>query len=620
MGISKNKKKFILALIVLDIIYVFFEIALNASILELASGLVISKDKIETIEHFGRTLSGVGLALTIFSLVNLPKGLLKKCLSFGFICALSIPFMHVIQNFIVDDIIVSKSSPEKRGDAELVVTYRDGMTLGVLGLGSEIPFDLENPTSPEELAMTSIFALSIFNDYSSGLLRKDYDFFSDIKVAELTDFARKIYPHYVSLSSDLKIAMDTNNEMVTNNGASPAAIKAGSMAFDELRSLAEQKLVEIHDIESKAYDHVLTTVKKWNPNKILGHCLRNDWYSCGAITKMLRRATGADKGRYEATREFLKPRLCYGGCPKTDEQWANKIIKDSIAIDEFQRRYGFTPGAFKTTAELMTSREFFSQTSFELAQKLSGNKSTSIKCRTSNYGRSIGDIKSCLINFAQKEGDFSSYSDLKLPDFLDGKKRYSERTLLNHPEVVSELKRLMRHYYVPLSSLSLTESQFVREISGDRNRQFIVANIKKLAQSNQVDFKKGGSREIEGEAYIKALYVPPIALFFSLFFTFATLARITSRVVMVMFYDNKRVKYISTITTVLLLSSIVVIPTYLMDNKFNTDTSIYRLEKIRGQYFTPKQKLVVKWGLTAQPIIYRIGEPIIRKFGVERDR
>jgi hypothetical protein len=625
-----NKKKFILVLITLDLIYLFFEVALNASVLELASGLVITQDKIDTIESFGRTLSGVGLALTIFSFVKLPQGAFAKAGTLALICLFSIPFMHQIQNYIVDEIIVAKSTPESRGNAELIVTYRDGMTLGVSDLGDAIPFNKSEPTQPEELAMTSIFALSIFNDHSAKILRKDYEYFSEIKMSESTDTLKRLYPHYKELSDSLKKAMEVNNSIVGGNSTqSPEVRIAVNETFNELKSVAEKTYPEIKKVEKEAFE---VLISRLSDDKAIAYmfksCFSGYGSSCNRISRRIRHAANTESiVKHGDVRENIRQVYCKDRCPRNKKEFARKILlEDKNVYSAFRDKYGFLPLRSRNLEEYMGSGHFFDITSDDVADKLNIHFTafTGVFCSRNNtggYGKGYSEIKRCLGEvIVENKALVPNIDDYELPSFLKGDFRYSERTLLKHKEVVSLYKELMSHYYIPISSLNMSESEFVAMFNSSRNKAYASNNIENLAASNQRDFREGGDREREGELYIKALYVPPIALFFSLFFTLATVARVSGRFYTLAYFGQpntaKRSKWVSA----LMLCTVIFIPLCIMDNKFTSDESIARLELLKGTPYTALEKVTVHWTLVVQPLIYRFGEPIIRDFGFEKDR
>ena len=634
MEIEKSKRNFLIVLVLLDLLYLFFEIALNASVLELASGLVITKDKIETIENFGRTLSGVGLSLTIFALIKLPRGAFAKFASLVLICAVSIPTMHKIQDYIVDELVVAQSSAKARGNAELIVTYRDGLTMGVKGLGKDIPFDQSNPTQPEELAMTSIFALSIFTDYSANILRDGYGYFSEIKLSETEDNARKIYPYYKEVSDKLMKAMELNNEMArSKSGAYPASVtKVANKTFLELKKVSDATYKEIKEKQAELYNVALARNNRSEKGtqRLFSSCMKyDDTFKCSRIIRDIEYVLGIkDVHWMSGNRDSIRKHLCKGGCPKSNKQFLDKMLQDEGISNELELRYGVPTVIPDNPEEFMASKKFFNMSISEFSSKMGLGLDKTFEfgkyCNDNSdyyrYGKSYSHIKKCLSNFIVENKLASGSQKIELPSYLSGKTIYTVSSLLKHPEVVSMYKEMMSHYYIPIKSLTLSESAFVAQFYIPNNKARIEKSMENLAMNNQRDFSSGGSREYEGEMYIKALYVPPIALLFSLFFTLTTIARVCGRLFTIAFYDRPKVKRASLAVTVVMISSVIFVPIYVLGNKFTQESSIQRLESLRGEKFTAKQEMAVKWGLVAQPLIYEVGEPIIRTLGLERDR
>lgn len=104
-------------LVILTLMYLAFELSFNARLLDVVGGAA-SKEQIRDIEVYGRTLSGVAVALVVLQRllakrsrtgVNSPS-----LLAIGGWCAVAAALTFYLLQVVVDEFLVEKSSPETR--------------------------------------------------------------------------------------------------------------------------------------------------------------------------------------------------------------------------------------------------------------------------------------------------------------------------------------------------------------------------------------------------------------------------------------------------------------------------------------------------------------------------
>ncbi|MGL6315070.1 hypothetical protein [Vibrio sp. WXL103] len=99
-------KAWLWLIVLCDLAYLIGEIVLNTAMARVSSGLVTSSHALEEVVVIGRTLSGIGLALLLTSLISkATQPLTTKLLQLLFFISLSVPLVHKAQSALVDHLV-----------------------------------------------------------------------------------------------------------------------------------------------------------------------------------------------------------------------------------------------------------------------------------------------------------------------------------------------------------------------------------------------------------------------------------------------------------------------------------------------------------------------------------
>lgn len=149
-------------LLPLTIVYLLFELAFSARLLDIAGGLS-TLEELDAIEFAGKTLSGCALALFLVGSPILPMAhrrewsRWKTLVVVGIATALSISFAHAIEQAIIDS-LVDRSSGVERRVAVLTSSLRGAVLEGVVEL-ADLELTLETAETPEGKAMIALLPL-----------------------------------------------------------------------------------------------------------------------------------------------------------------------------------------------------------------------------------------------------------------------------------------------------------------------------------------------------------------------------------------------------------------------------------------------------------------------------
>lgn len=166
----------------LQAVYLVVEIAFNAALLNVASGSVGGRDALDSLETFGRIISGVGLGLLVFAnrmsqplLAQFTPGAIRFR-AFGYallIFPVTIVGMWNLQSYLVDDVIVDQASDEERFAASYVQYVSPALRQGVLGI-DQLPLtsvDLDRPET--KTLLTLLLPVMMHNETLVGRLQEE---------------------------------------------------------------------------------------------------------------------------------------------------------------------------------------------------------------------------------------------------------------------------------------------------------------------------------------------------------------------------------------------------------------------------------------------------------------
>ncbi|WP_050463207.1 hypothetical protein [Herbaspirillum autotrophicum] len=153
-----------LALIVLTVIYLTFELGFNARLLDVVGGA--SMDDVHNIEVFGRTLSGIAAALVVFQLMlryrtrkNTGKPGWRMI---GFCCLATVALVYVLIKLLVDGLVDTRDAQFRRMALNSTLLQRS-LVEGRMTLAGLVDDDaiFSKPEGKAFLALFPFMALSV---------------------------------------------------------------------------------------------------------------------------------------------------------------------------------------------------------------------------------------------------------------------------------------------------------------------------------------------------------------------------------------------------------------------------------------------------------------------------
>lgn len=140
----------------ISLIYVLMEFVFNADLVDLASSATPGADEMEAIALRGETLSGIGLAIALMTLLKLTKPLKDRgtLLSLGIFTVMAVfatvPFMRWAQPALIDS-LVDKTTAEERSSALGLNLFKFGVAHGAIQLKGQ-----QLGTTPEDKTLLAL--------------------------------------------------------------------------------------------------------------------------------------------------------------------------------------------------------------------------------------------------------------------------------------------------------------------------------------------------------------------------------------------------------------------------------------------------------------------------------
>lgn len=156
----------------LQILYLLAEVGFNASLLNLATGAADESVSLDDLEVFGRVFAGIGLGLLLFSFracrfdLNLypTTGAIARLLvSATVIFSLSITGMWYFQKWLIDDVVLASQTQEQRQSARYVQYLAPAMRQGLIAL-DQLPLRTQNLDRPDTKTALTLLSPMLLNN------------------------------------------------------------------------------------------------------------------------------------------------------------------------------------------------------------------------------------------------------------------------------------------------------------------------------------------------------------------------------------------------------------------------------------------------------------------------
>lgn len=166
-GFHKNRPVYLIPITVLTGIYLAFELSFNARLLDVVGGTP-TKLEVDSIEHWGRYISGIALALAIWGTVIMPQGTKLRwsistwVLALGLSAFVSIYMVYNLEGDLIDN-LTSRSDGATRQRALYLAALRHGILTGDVQVPT-MNLTPETLTTPEGKTFAALFPVLAYSD------------------------------------------------------------------------------------------------------------------------------------------------------------------------------------------------------------------------------------------------------------------------------------------------------------------------------------------------------------------------------------------------------------------------------------------------------------------------
>ena len=250
---KKYSITFLIVIIVVKLIYLYFESHYNGSLIDISSDPNVEKEILNNLELYGHKLSAIGLTLLVIPLFYLVfKKYFTELKTFIFLGISSIiiySFFYILLNVLIEKII--ENNKDKRYSAYYTTIFKYGMLNNKMGYNSFIPNErLENLSIEDKVLISNMFLLTFFDSELISRLVKNgtklteayiskYDFENYKKSeSQFNDKVKEIntlYDEYIS----------KNKEINDNFSKEDNAFKANAL-YEQFKIDLNSKYIEYH--------------------------------------------------------------------------------------------------------------------------------------------------------------------------------------------------------------------------------------------------------------------------------------------------------------------------------------------------------------------------------------
>lgn len=341
-------------LVLLTTLYLLFELAFNARLLDVAGGAPDTA-ALEGVEFFGRLLSGVGASLLLWKLIAPrvgPVGLRRLI----FVCLLTIPAVYMGQLALVNT-LVDNSDGEQRKRAELVTTLRWAAQKSAVEFPG-LSIDEAGKTSPAGKTLFAVFpALFYSADKVQDSVVKQLDAVVTAAVrAQVGTASQTFNDSYIPLTNELR-RLYNDQYVPASNKYSDASSQAPSPddAWNEYLSSVESRGINPYNPSERQRSGVVKQLHKRGV-KVPEHFSLDDEATFKASLPGAQGSFSAAASRALGFNTALQPGLSWA-------QFAAHKDVQALAVKRMEKRH---PGlSLKGPLDLNASESEFARRVYE---------------------------------------------------------------------------------------------------------------------------------------------------------------------------------------------------------------------------------------------------------------
>ncbi|ELP5899887.1 hypothetical protein QTV49_001804 [Vibrio vulnificus] len=615
----------------IELIYVILEFSLSGSLLQISTGITVDPEPLEKIENFGRTLSGVGLGLLVFSLIPPRSGFLRQALTLVLTVVLSIPIMHFIQDKLVDGIVAMKSTPKEMAKADLAINYRDLMLVNGFRddhkKSDPIVYDIKDQVT------LGIFPIMAMHSDILSKLKGNENWYLKISSMKMNYLAEEHAKAVRNISRDMEYILKAQQVHALKNSPSLEA----SLAFVRLTEIIErQGKAAMDKLTRKQIVFLREVYKQIDQNKggktYFAHqsCLdkpNSQRPACfgkiqKAFDKRIKSATGSDVYVGIPYTTFF----CSDGYTCRDTSVIFKRVYKYVKQDWLNRtgiplnknlNETYASGLNSSFVsdythiwKLIEKPEFFKEVIGKIRKY---SKQETLFANTSSLGGSYDEFAQKF--FESVRTDNIVFSE-KLPfNFDNHTKPLSTFEFFADSQVKDTYRAIMGEFYVPVSKFSYNNHEYAKLLS-ENYRNIIQYRMNKF-KSIEEHYAKDPYLNKQGEMYIKMIYIPAVAMSISLLFAMLLLLKLPIRLLELLtlrIQDPSRAKILR-LSSFILTPLIVVLP-FAISSGHNDLKMNAVLTEVLGRQPLPHEDFAYSWFVASQSLTEVGGSISAKKNGV----
>ena len=623
--------------------YLPIELVVNSSLVSVAGSSDLTRESLESLELFGRTVSACGFSLLLIGLLTRSESLVRNIINATLITIFAWPAAFIGQKELIDAYIITPSTAEQRQQAYGSRMVRTAIESGALEIEG-VDYDTAREDDPAQMTFMTVFG---------GLVYVDPLLLESIKSHAPTlveQHARRqvdgqfdtAYAAYSTARDEMRGRYDQYQEIMTTyrqkQKSIPAEVeKQARKAEVKIEEGRQSYLEKSLDYEKRAtagakklapwmykYFHYQNSKvcgkrckarlrenyeKRMRENGLAGTppsywLVREEVTTKDNVKDMAFEAVGTlgislvfaglDKmlggdGGWEDERYFYT---------KDERHYHYKLVNHEKNLARFEKKVGI-PYGLKARDAFMDHpaagrvlRAQFAKSDIRLPKGWLPYETERVKLAINQM--LDRKLKSELERNIAKSG-------AKIPIGL------SWRGFQRHDSVQSAFKGVLGELYREPVLLTWNNKQFEDKII----EPSIQAETKRLLaalEANQKEFADGGELESDGKHALRSVVVPPIAMAISLFLSIATAIRL-----ILGFFAPllKRVRGLSHGLFGIALIAVIGLPLAVdaiaeSDDRSANEYFVKTLEK-HSHVITA---VALKWTLAVQPIVYPLGEAV----------
>lgn len=622
--------RWMLLILVLEVIYIALEFGFNAALLNVASGLFPDPGTLDEIELYGRLLSGVGFGFLLYGLFGMKyRGRIfrkeKQAMMLLGIMPVAMVSMYMMQELLIEDVIVESSTHDGRFAATYLNMVRPAIRNGTLII-EDVPITAETSDRPENKAFLAIAGMLMASndDVVTRIPREIDNIVGSMVHREALDSSEASYDAYLQV--DQRIAQfykqfreqqDKKPERI----ASALKELKGSQFYNsfnkELRDAyyhyASGAKAVYEAIGSKSYFKPYYVASACNPRKTT--------YRESTCRASMKKNGGA---YYEATGSQLNV-LKFCDLRKMGHQqcdWSAERVGRLVYADMTPAKRKSAPIALnvKGIPLGLNKRQFYTHAAFarnfgtqrhngmsisanDIVLSSDGTPNTEATLKRA-ISKKIHDEMAYLANT-----ELSSGADDIRPDM-------SKSEFYRSDEIQSAYRALFGEYDdKTVYPEGLSSSEFLNRVLLPKSWKAVEERLDGIPRSVE-QMKSDDIMTEQGKQAIRAMVVPPIALLFSLFFSLFTLSKVFHHMAAIGYikkpktFPLRRAKMMISGSFLLVVLSF---PYFLTENPMvKTGIVDAASGEVKDERLLTKSViLAMDWMIRAEPAIYPIGNALI---------